>query len=216
MGTQQRRARERGEIRSLIMDTARTLFAAEGYEAVSMRRIADAIEYSATAIYVYFKDKDALIRELCREDFGKLAAMSNKLGQVADPIERIRQLGHGYVRFAVKHPNHYRLMFMTPDQNEKLDEADLARKGNPDVDGYAFLLNTVREAFEAGRFLPELKSPELIAQTFWAVSHGVASLQIAKADNGWVEWKPLEQRTALALEAILRGMTVPEKKRGDR
>jgi AcrR family transcriptional regulator len=72
MGTLQRRERERNEVRSLIMDTARRLFAAEGYHAVSMRRIADAIEYSPTAIYVHFKDKDSLIRELCAEDFGSL------------------------------------------------------------------------------------------------------------------------------------------------
>jgi AcrR family transcriptional regulator len=214
MGTQERRERERGKVRSLIMDTARKLFAAEGYEAVSMRRIADAIEYSPTAIYVYFRDKDALIRDLCREDFGRLAAISNRLAEISDPIERIRQLGHAYVRFAVKHPNHYRLMFMTPDKNVELDHADLDRRGNPDVDGYAFLLHAVREAFDAGRFLPELKSPELIAQIFWAVPHGVASLQIAKAGDGWVEWKPLEQRTALAIDAILRGMVTSDKKRG--
>ena len=89
MGTRERRDRQRGELRSLIMDTARTLFASEGYEAVSMRRIADAIEYSPTAIYVYFKDKDALIRELCRADFEKLSAISPKFAAIADPIERI-------------------------------------------------------------------------------------------------------------------------------
>jgi AcrR family transcriptional regulator len=216
MGTLQRRERERGELKSLIMDAARKLFAAEGYEAVSMRRIAETIEYSATAIYVYFKDKDALIRELCREDFGRLATMFNKLAEISDPVERIRQLGHAYVRFAVKHPNHYRLMFMTPDKNVELDPADLQSRGNPDEDGYAFLLHTVREAFDARRFLPELKSPELIAQTLWAVTHGVASLHIAKADDGWVEWKPLEQRTALAVEATLRGLVIPTKKRGGR
>jgi AcrR family transcriptional regulator len=214
MGIQERREREKGELKSLIMDTARRLFAAEGYEAVSMRRIADAIEYSATAIYVHFKDKDALIREICLEDYGKLSAMSAKLGKVADPIERIRHLGISYIRFAVKHPNHYRLMFMTPHKDVEMEPEYLELQGNPDADGYAFLLHTVREAFDAGRFRPELTNPVLITQILWATVHGVASLQIAKANDGWVKWAPLEERIDLATDAILRGLLATSKKRG--
>ena len=212
MGTLERRDRERGELKARIMDAARQLFAAEGYEAVSMRRIADAIEYSATAIYVYFKDKDALIREMCREDFAKLAAIGAKLVHVADPIERIHKLGHAYVHFAVKHPNHYRLMFMTPGEME-MEEQDLERKGNPDVDGYAFLLYTVQEAFDARRFRPELADPVLITQTLWATVHGVAALQIIKAKDCWLTWAPLEKRIDLALDAIMRGMLSATKKK---
>ena len=73
MGVKERREREREETRAKITDAARELFAREGYDAVSMRRIAEAIEYSPTAIYVHFKDKEALFQDLCRQDFGKLA-----------------------------------------------------------------------------------------------------------------------------------------------
>ena len=65
MGVRERRDREREEIRTRILDAARELFATEGYEAVTMRRIADRIEYSATAIYFHFRDKEALLQELC-------------------------------------------------------------------------------------------------------------------------------------------------------
>ena len=84
MGTQERRERERAGVRRRIMAAARRLFAAQGYEAVSMRRIADAIEYSPTAIYLHFRDKHALVREICAADFAALAVAFGELAAVAD------------------------------------------------------------------------------------------------------------------------------------
>jgi len=114
MGPKERRAREREETRTTILDAARELFAAEGYEAVTMRRIAERIEYSPTAIYFHFKDKEALMGKLCAVDFHTLAMQFTKIAKVADPVERLRRIGHAYAEFAAEYPNHYRLMFMTP------------------------------------------------------------------------------------------------------
>src|SRR4051794_32343862 len=114
MGSADRRLRERQALREQILDAARALFATEGYEAVTMRRIAERIEYSPTAIYLHFADKEALVRELCAHDFAVFAAQFAKLARVADPLERLRKSGHAYVDFAVRHPHHYRLLFMTP------------------------------------------------------------------------------------------------------
>ena len=72
MGITERREREKEEIRNKILDAARDLFAREGYEAVTMRRIAEAIEYSPTTIYIHFEDKDDLVLALCHEDFARL------------------------------------------------------------------------------------------------------------------------------------------------
>ena len=72
MGITERREREREEVRKKILDAARELFEREGYDNVTMRRIADAIEYSPTTIYLHFEDKDDLVRALCHEDFGRL------------------------------------------------------------------------------------------------------------------------------------------------
>src|SRR5215212_10572320 len=69
MGVKERRDRQREDVRTKIMDAARDLFVSEGYDAVSMRKIAEAIEYSPTAIYVHFTDKAALMQELCAHDF---------------------------------------------------------------------------------------------------------------------------------------------------
>lgn len=208
MGTKERRERERQETRSLILDTAREMFAAEGYDAVTMRRIADRIEYSPTAIYFHFRDKDALIRELCDCDFLALARQFEGIARLADPVEKLRRTGLAYLQFGIENPNHYRVMFMTP--HPPLDPADSAlRHGNPEEDAYAFLRHIVAEALAQGRFRPGLKDVELIAQTMWAGVHGVISLQIAKCNDGWVDWRPLQTRGQAMLDALIAGLTVP-------
>lgn len=205
MGVQERRERERDQTRSRIMDAARELFACHGYDAVSMRKIAEAIEYSPTAIYVHFADKETLFRELCREDFGRLATVFNELARVKDPVERICRIGHDYIRFALEFPNHYRLMFMTPLAPPP-DPSAMEHKGNPDEDAYAMLKFAVTEAAAQKRFRPEYRDPELTTQVLWATAHGVASLQITKGNDQWVDWRPLEDRSRAALGALVRGM----------
>ena len=73
MGITERREREKEEVRKKILDAARELFATEGYERVTMRKVAEAIEYSPTTIYHHFEDKDDLVRALCLADFAPAA-----------------------------------------------------------------------------------------------------------------------------------------------
>ncbi len=205
MGVKERREREKLEIRERILDAARELFVSEGYDGVSMRKVAEKIEYSPTAIYLHFADKDQLFRDLCHADFGKLAAEFQSV--TGDPIEKIRKTARIYADFGHKNPNHYRLMFMTPQPPFQPDERDREVMGNPEKDGYAFLKYLVEEAIAGGYFRPELTDAELIAQTFWAAVHGVVSLHIAKElHDFWVQWKPFDQRIEVMLDATLRGM----------
>jgi AcrR family transcriptional regulator len=211
MGTLERREREKLETRTKIIDAARELFAREGYEAVSMRRIAEAIEYSPTAIYVHFKDKADLMREICQQDFGKMAERNRVAAQHADPVERIRQLGLGYIQFAVTHPNHFRLMFMTKPTPELTDVSeDQLReqgKGDPNRDGYALLKLCVEVALAQNRFRPDLTDPDLICQILWAAVHGVASLHITRPDHeNWCPWRGAAVLGPTVTDTILRGM----------
>src|SRR5215212_8696847 len=153
MGVIERRDRERLETRARIMDAARDLFAREGYDAVSMRRVAAAIEYSPTAIYGHFRDKKDLMFQVCQCDFVALAIGVGELQKIADPIERIRRMGHAYIRFGVEHPNH----------------------GNIDRDSYALLRHSCQQAIEQGRIRSDYQDADLVAQTFWSAVHGVAS-----------------------------------------
>ncbi len=115
MGITERREREKEEVRKKILDAARELFMTEGYEQVTMRRIAEAIEYSPTAIYLHFEDKDDLVLALCREDFGRLLdaieepGASRRPGRVDPPARPGLR-----ARSRLDNPNHYRFMFMTP------------------------------------------------------------------------------------------------------
>ena len=213
MGTLERREREKQATRQRIVDSARRLFAEQGYDLVSMRRIAEDIEYSPTAIYVHFKDKETLFHEICQVDFAALATTFRDLAGVADPIERIRQTGMAYVRFALRHPNHYRLMFMTPHRHAELSEEDRKSRGNPDEDAYAFLRTAVVEGIEAGRFSPQLSDADLVTQTLWAGVHGVASLAIVKADDPWVDCRPADALAHLMCDSIIAGLTAGARRR---
>ena len=206
MGSVARREREKLATRELILDAARELFAREGYDAVTMRRIAEKIEYSPTAIYLHFADKDSLIHELCVADFLALAVAFQPIALVRDPIERIKQIGRAYVEFALQHPDHYRLMFMTPAR--PMDEAKLAegRKGDPAQDAYAFLRMAVDEGLTQGRFRAGLDDPDLICQTLWAGVHGVAALHIALCTDTWVDWRSSDDRTTAMLETLFTGL----------
>lgn len=206
MGPKERRAREREETRSVILDAARELFVAEGYEAVTMRRIADKIEYSPTAIYFHFRDKEALLKELCECDFATLAVQLSKIAQVKDPIERLRRTGHAYIDFGLGRPNHYRLMFMTPHPPIEHDDSEIVERGNPEKDAYAFVRGIVTEIIEQGLFKGTAKDIDLITQTMWAAAHGVISLQIAKENDPWVEWTPLKKRATTMIDSLIDGM----------
>jgi AcrR family transcriptional regulator len=209
MGSEERRQRERDELREKILDAARDLFLECGYEGVTMRKVAERIEYSPTAIYLHFADKESLFRELCSADFSQLAEQFQQVAITADPVERLRACAQIYIQFAVDHPNQYRLMFMTPKPTSSSEEA-LELKGDPKRNSYAFLHSLVTAAKESGSFRREYNNVELIAQTLWAAVHGVASLEITHECDVWVEWTPLRERTQMMLDGILGGLLQPE------
>ena len=178
MGITERREREKEEIRHKILDAARELFAGEGYENVTMRRIAEAIEYSPTTIYLHFEDKDDLVRALCYADFGRLLQAMELAPRPGDPLEEIRQLGRAYCAFALDYPNQYRFMFMTPvGKTEKLED------GNPGELSFGHLLDAVKRAIAAGRFRPI--DPVTAGQILWMGVHGVAAALIALPAPHW-------------------------------
>jgi AcrR family transcriptional regulator len=179
-----------------------------GVENLSMRKLADRIEYSATAIYQHFADKDALLRAMCERDFDDMADdMRGRVAHLSDCVERIRANGEFYIRFATEYPDHFRVMFMTPNFHiAKLTDEDLKRRGNPSTDGYAFVRACVQGAIDAGRLRPELTDADLVTQTFWAAVHGVAAIQTTHAKDPWLNLRPLEERARLMIDTILRGM----------
>src|SRR5271156_2551270 len=120
MGVKERKARQKKFLRQEILDAASELFVREGFENVSMRRIADKIEYSPTTIYLYFKDKAELLESVCHETFGRLSQRLAKImDQPGDPVERLKRGLVAYIEFGIENPHHYRATFMMPIPDRK-------------------------------------------------------------------------------------------------
>src|SRR5262249_55649437 len=152
------------ETREKILGAAREMFAHQGYEAVTMRSIAERIEYTPTAIYHHFKNKHALLNELCRADFEVLARHFNTKAVPADPVKRILAVGQAYLQFAESHPSQSRFMFMTViPKLEEDEEYTVATRGNPERDAYAFLRAACQEAIRAKKLRPEITDADEVA-----------------------------------------------------
>ena len=205
MGIQERRERERMALRERILDAARELFAKRGYEAVTMREIARRIEYSATALYSHFADKETLVRELCKQDFTNFA--QNFLERIAasgDPLERFVRAGLVYLDFAEHYPEHYRLMFMSelpptdPEEGEREDPAKNA---------YVFVRALTDECMKAGLLRRDLTDVDIVAQSVWGAVHGAAALDlIVPRSEAWLEFRPRAERFAAALDIVARSI----------
>lgn len=205
--TKKQRFPEQPETREKILAAARDMFATKGYDSVTMRAIAERIEYTPTAIYHHFESKSALLTELCRQDFEKLAYHLSSSVMAENPVERILAVGEAYLRFAEQYPSQYRFMFMTViPASEITQEYVLERRGNPEKDAYAFLVMSCREAIERGYLQPEIQDADELAQFLWAGVHGMISLRIVKHNEPWVPWRDLHASALRGMRVMVRGI----------
>ena len=162
----------RVSLRDVIRNTARELFAKEGYERVSMRRIAAEVGCSPMAMYRHFADKDDLLLSLCEETFDQ---MNRRLDQEQQkslpPLETLRASVSTIIDFHVSHPNHFRVTYLTALPSGPLRErkAAMARRT---VDR---LRNGVRECAEAKGIDIDV---ETMTQMIRIAIHGYASVMI--------------------------------------
>jgi AcrR family transcriptional regulator len=203
MGPKQRRAREKEMLRQEILDAARELFVNEGYENVSMRRIAEKIEYSPTTIYLYFQDKTDLLNSICNETFAKLADKIEKItSKATDPVEALKQGCRAYVEFGLKYPNHYRVTFINHPASPEYAERYM-REGSMGMKAFGCLSAGVEACVRQGRFRET--DVEAISQALWAAGHGLTSLLITKKHFPWVERKKLIH---LVIDSMIDGLAV--------
>lgn len=112
MGIRERHDRERSATTQAILDAARELFTAEGYRNVSMRKIAERIEYSPAAIYSYFPSKDAIYLALAEDGFRQLHHKASAVPHHPSALERLRNLWWAFYEFSREHPSYFELMFV--------------------------------------------------------------------------------------------------------
>ena len=183
MGVKERRAREKELLRQQILSAARELFVDEGYENVSMRKIANKIEYSPTTIYLHFKDKADLLDSVCQETLLNLLNTLEELKRdMSDPIETLRKSGKAYVEFGLKYPQDYKLTFVIRPQFQKglgLQEGSVGEKV------FNYLRTMVSECIRQKMF--RQMDVETTGQVLWAAVHGVTLLLIDFPDFPWTE-----------------------------
>jgi AcrR family transcriptional regulator len=202
MGTTERREREREDVRRKILDAARDLFMAEGYERVTMRRIADAIEYSPTTIYNHFKDKDDLVNALCHAEFAQLLTALDLREPAGDPVQWIRQIGAAYASFGLSNPNHYRFMFLTQIRGGH-------EVSEPGRRSFELLRTAVARAIKTGAFVKG--NVDTMAQVLWASIHGAVALLITYQANQFPGAPAAPDLVAQVLDNGLRGFLKKRK-----
>jgi AcrR family transcriptional regulator len=202
MGVTERRQRDKESLRQEIFEAASELFAKEGVQNVSMRKIAEKIEYSPTTIYLYFKDKTDLLYQICEETFAKLAVEVEKIrSQTTDPLEILRGGMKAYIEFGLKHPNHYEVVFITP-LDSYIDE-DFQYTFEDSMGKIAFdkLKESVAGCMDAGVIIKG--DIDLISQTLWAGMHGLTSLLIGHTEFPFVE---KERLIDSMLDTLIKGI----------
>jgi len=184
MGTADRRAREKEELRDLILQGANKLFVAKGIEQTTIRNIAEEIDYSIGTVYVYFKDKNDILHALHSQGFRDMSGRFAVLASVADPMERLKAMGQVYIKFALENPEMYELMFSTraPMDFLKAKEEDEWNEGKAT---FGALRSTVRECMSKGHF--EGHELEALSYLIWSSVHGMCSLKTSHRAEGVVQ-----------------------------
>lgn len=181
MGIADRKAKEKENLRDLILEGAKRLFIENGIEQTTIRNIADAIDYSVGTVYVYFKNKDAILHALHRQGFLDLSGQFGVLTSVADPMERLKAMGRIYIRYALQNPDMYNLMltlkapmaFLSAINEEEWNEGKAT---------FNALRTTVSQCMDAGHFNGHRLEP--LAFMIWSLVHGMCTLEIGQRTKG--------------------------------
>jgi AcrR family transcriptional regulator len=172
-----------------------------------MRRLAEAIGYSPTAIYLYFKNREAIVAELGREGLSQLAVELGKVPGELPPLERLLKYAGAYIRFSAEHVDTYRLIFMeTPGLS---DAVFRGHKGEvPSEAGRRAFASFIRAFMELSVTDPAWAKcdPLRSAEVYWTSLHGIASL---KSTCGKLLRTDAEGLIGLAIPSLLNGMAQP-------
>ena len=231
MGIAERKTRQKLELRERILDAARRIVMREGFAALSMRKIAEAIEYSPATLYLHFESRDAIARALCMEGYAQLLATFEPLAPIADPAGRLRAIGRAYVEFGIANPQTYRLIFM---EDPSYTGAALVGEGTAGADdsasaddaAFRLLVDSI-DALKAQGRLPGAPASDVCAEAFWATLHGIVALHLTcpvfprapldrVVDAALVAWLGAQaaQPEDQARESDPSGSAVPKPRRG--
>lgn len=206
MGVAERRLREKEAVRNQILTAATELFVEEGYDNVSMRKIADRIEYAPSTIYLYFQDKEQLFSTIAVEVFQELTERITAIEALdISAIEKLRRGMRIYIDFGIEHPHHYRLTFgpvpvSVPETPDRIQPCDAAGHACFDT-----LRRALQRCIDSGDI--EVANLEVLAQSVWTMIHGVTDLLIVSKTVPNFPWVAAEDLIETTLDTIQRGIS---------
>ena len=175
MGITERKEKQKTEIRKQILDASMKLFVEEGFENVSIRKIADIIEYSPTTIYLYFKDKNEILYELHELGFQKMAGLNQNLATVKNPLTRLFKMGENYIEFGLANPEFYDIMFILRAPMQTLENMENCDWKNGEAALHS-LMAIVDDCMKKGYI--KKGNVQVVSMAVWGMVHGLVSLQI--------------------------------------
>ena len=172
MSISERKIKHREEVRASILEAAKDVVLKEGWQALSIRKIAEAIDYSVPVIYDHFINKEALLLEFVKQGFGLLnKKLERSKNSVDDPEMQIRAIGNAYMKFAHDHKEYYRLMFglgiPSCEAVKEIRELNSFMQIVIEPISALIKLNRLKEMDENIKF-----------KSFWSSLHGLISIDI--------------------------------------
>jgi AcrR family transcriptional regulator len=162
-----------GSLRDTLVDAAVVLIAHKGPQGFSLREVARRARVSEAAPYWHFTDREALLAAVAERGFVEMGkGMMEIWARAAEPSERFRALGIGYVRFALTHPSYLRVMFGS-EVPDKAVHPGLKEAGERT---FTLLVQAIAECQAAGQV--RSGAPEELAVAAWAIVHGLAALLV--------------------------------------
>lgn len=196
MGIAERKERERAERENRIVAAARVIAEREGWDAVTIRRLAEEIEHSQPVLYSHFENRDAIVAAVAVEGFQELAvALREAAGGSKGRRNALKNVAMAYLDFALRHPALYDAMFILPT-NLQFAKAETRPELRAGFEAFAAVVTPFCEDFA------------VVTETFWAALHGLAELE----RSGRIRPGMRTERVALVVGAIAAsGNKVPAR-----
>lgn len=195
-----RREMEKEKLKSIILDTACELLRNDSYEHLSIRKIAEKIDYSPTMLYTYFDSKADIMFHIIERLFGRMMERFKKLDM--SNIEDSMRLGlRIYIETALEYPDEYRLVFSSCDSISKEESCDYLRQDSLNLAAFQVLQSGIQAGMDTGIY--EKIDAMLVAQSTWASLHGLCILMI---QNPLFPWKNKEDLITHHIDILIAGL----------
>ena len=207
MGVTERRIREKEALRQSILDAASQLVVEQGHQNLSIRKIAEKIEYAPSTIYLYFQDKYEILASICVEVFDQLSAKLLQLEETeGDSVTLFKQGLRCYIDFGLANPSYYMVTFMTPRPDLPPDHP-VAESRGPDEAGvraFGYLCAAIQRGIDEGTFRNE--DANMLGQATWLAIHGMTSGLICMGNDSHFPWVDRESLIEGQLDLLVRGL----------